>query len=86
MHQKETYRRTLEYALGIAGGELALSVRMKVPLALLRNWLAGISEIPTAAFLDAIDVITAASPAEIARSREALKKQPELPKPERPKR
>jgi hypothetical protein len=84
VNQKETYRKTLEYALGIAGSEFALSVRMKVSLAVLRNWLAGISEIPTVAFLDAIDVIAAASPADIARSREALRKQPEIPKPESP--
>jgi len=75
MAPEETYRRTLEYALGIVGGELALSTRLKVPLGTLRNWLGGITPIPDAAFLDTVDVIVKATPDEIARSRLSLLKQ-----------
>jgi len=74
MAPEETYRRTLEYALGIAGGELALSARLKVPLGILRNWLSGVTPIPDSAFLDTVDVIAKATPAEIARSRGSLLK------------
>lgn len=71
MGPEETYRRTLEYALGIAGGEVALSVRLRVPLGILQNWLSGITPIPDSAFLDAVDVIVKATPDEVARSRTA---------------
>ena len=76
MEHGETYRRTLEYALAIAGGELALSVRMKVSLATLKNWRNGVSPVPDRAFLDAVDVIVKATPAEIARTRESILKPP----------
>ena len=58
MPQRETYRKTIEQAVTFAGGELNLSLRLKVPLATLRNWLAGVEAIPDHAFLDAVDVIT----------------------------
>ncbi len=75
MDQRETYRNTLHYALAIAGGELTLCVRLKVPIAVLRNWLAGIEAVPTGAFLDAVDIIGSATATDIARSRDALRKQ-----------
>lgn len=68
--QTETYRGTLKYALIIAGSELALSVRLKVPVGKLKLWLDGIEPPPDAAFLDAVDVIVKASPADIARARD----------------
>ncbi len=74
MERGETYRRTLEYALAIAGDELALSLRMKVSPGILKNWLRGISEISDRAFLDCVDIIIQATPAEIARSRESMLK------------
>ena len=73
MEQQEIYRSTLGYALAIAGTELALSVRLKVPLGTLQNWLQGLCEIPTAGFLDAVDVITTAKPADISRCRDAMR-------------
>jgi hypothetical protein len=76
MEHGETYRLTLEYALAIVGGELALSVRMKVSLAMLENWRNGISPVPDRAFLDAVDIIVKATPAEIARTRELMLKPP----------
>ena len=60
MPQRETYRRTLEQAVSIAGGDLNLSVRLKVPLGTLRNWLAGLDAVPDQAFLEAVDLISAA--------------------------
>jgi len=74
MDPEETYRRTLEYALGIAGGELALAAQLKVPPGVLKNWLSGITPVPDSAFLDAVDVIVKATPTEIARSRGTLLK------------
>ena len=59
MPQRETYRKTLEQAAVLAGGELNLSVRLKVPVTTLQMWLAGGHPIPDRAFLDAVDVITA---------------------------
>jgi len=46
-------------AAAIAGGELNLSVRLKVPVTTLQRWLAGGDPIPDRAFLDAVDLITA---------------------------
>ena len=60
MPQGETYRRTLEQAALLAGGTLNLSVRLKVPMDRLQNWLSGTEPVPDHAFLDAVDVITAA--------------------------
>ena len=76
MPHREAYRKTLEYALAIAGSELVLSVRLKVPAGKLKNWLQGIEEIPDRAFLDAIDIISASTPEDIARSRGAIAKPP----------
>jgi len=72
--RQETYRNTLQYALAIAGSELNLSVRLKVTMSKLRIWLDGIEAVPDAAFLDAVDVVVAATPAEIARSRALISK------------
>jgi hypothetical protein len=80
MEHGETYRRTLEYALAIAGSESALSVRMKLSPGTLKNWLCGIAPVPDRAFIDAVDIILGATPAEIARSRELmLKHRPHAP-------
>jgi hypothetical protein len=51
-------------------------VRLRVSLGLLQNWLNGLSEAPTQAFLDAVDVIVAASPSDIARCRDSMRKHP----------
>ena len=72
LEQRETYRNTLSYALAIAGGEMALAVRLRVTVAKLRDWLEGLEPVPDAAFLDAVDVIVRAAPADIARARELL--------------
>ena len=71
MEQGETYRSTLQYALAIAGSELVLAARLRVPVAVLRGWLAGVDPVPDRAFLDAVDLIVAATPLDIARAREA---------------
>ena len=42
----------------------------------LQNWLNGVSEAPASAFLDAVDVIVAASPTDIARCRDSMRKLP----------
>jgi hypothetical protein len=59
MPQRETYRKTLEQAAAIAGGELNLSVRLKVPMSILQNWLAGSDAVPDDVFLAAVDLISA---------------------------
>lgn len=78
MEQRDTYRNTLKYALAIVGSELALAVRLRVPVPKLKNWLSGIDAVPAPVFLDVVDVIVAATPADIARSREALQRRPDL--------
>ena len=60
MPQRETYRKTLEQAAALAGGELNLAVRLNVPVDSLRKWLAGADAVPDHAFLKAVDLITAA--------------------------
>lgn len=77
MDRRETYRTTLQYAVGIAGSELALAVRLKVAVGLLENWLHGIDEAPANAFLSAVDVIVSATPADIARCRDAMRERPD---------
>lgn len=72
--QADTYRNTLRYALAIAGDETVLALRLKVAVARLRSWLEGFEVIPDAAFLEAVDVIVSASPSDIARIREALRR------------
>jgi len=67
---RETYRNTLRYALAIVGSDLALSVRLKVPVAILKNWLDGVEPMPDAAFLHVVDLIVATTPDEIARTRD----------------
>jgi hypothetical protein len=69
---KETYRITLTYAASIAGSERALAARLNVPFPLLANWLAGLEETPGDIFLRAVDVVLAATPEEISKSRELL--------------
>ena len=59
MPQRETYRKTLEQAAVLAGGELNLSVRLKIPVTMLQTWIAGHAPVPDDAFLAAVDVITA---------------------------
>ena len=58
MPQRETYRKTLEQAAVIAGGDLNLSVRLKIPMSTLQGWLAGSEAVPDHAFLAAVDLIT----------------------------
>jgi len=70
--QRETYRNTLKYALAIAGNEQTLAFRLRVTVATLKIWLHGVEAVPTAVFLDAVDVIVTATPADIARSRDAM--------------
>jgi len=58
MQGRSTYRNTLKRALVIAGGELQLSVRLRVSKAQLDAWLIGADAIPDSAFLDAVDIVT----------------------------
>ena len=73
MEHREVYLITLRYALAIAGSEFVLAARMNVRVGLLRSWFSGIEPIPDAAFLNAVDVIVAATPADIARTREVMR-------------
>ena len=74
MSQPEIYRCTLTYALAIAGSKRALASVLNVTMPQLDNWLGGIATVPEQVFLNAIDVVVAASPNEIARSRCLLPK------------
>jgi hypothetical protein len=81
IEDRETYINTLKYALAIAGSEVTLSVRLGVPVARLQIWLNRVEPVPTAIFLDALDVIVAATPSDIARCREAMRKTRAGPSP-----
>jgi len=74
VEQRATYRNTLQYALAIAGSELALSARLGATISLVKRWLNGTEPIPDSAFLDAVDVIVSATPADIARTRASMYK------------
>ena len=58
MPQRELYRATLRAAVVIAGGEVALSVHLKVPVETLKFWLDNNVPVPVTAYLGAVDVIT----------------------------
>jgi DNA-binding transcriptional regulator YdaS (Cro superfamily) len=73
---RESFRNTLTYAVSIAGSERDLALRLNVPLPLLMNWLSGIEAVPPQIFLQAVDVVLGATPAEIARSRNLLVRAP----------
>lgn len=69
--RRETYRGTLREALAIAGSEEALAARLKVSPAQLHQWLESDDDIPTSAFLDAVDVVVAAKVQEISTGRKS---------------
>ena len=71
---REIYRRTLAYAITIAGSEGQVAILLNVTAPQLRNWQDGIEEIPLKVFLEAVDIITMATPEQIAHSRELLSK------------
>jgi len=69
--QRETYRNTLMEAMAIAGSEQALAIRLQVSTEQVRKWLKGADEIPTSAFLDAVDVVVEAKVQQITGERKA---------------
>jgi DNA-binding transcriptional regulator YdaS (Cro superfamily) len=68
----ETYRNVLIYATAMVGGEQSLAERLGVSAQQILDWTTGIEPIPTAVFLKAVDVVTAATPEDIRRSRQAF--------------
>ena len=58
--RRETYRNTLRQALTIAGSEEALAARLQVSPEQLHSWLESDDDIPTSAFLGAVDVVVEA--------------------------
>ncbi|MEA3195041.1 MAG: hypothetical protein QOD26_3374 [Betaproteobacteria bacterium] len=58
--------------MAIAGGEARFAARLKVPVPVVVNWLAGSETIPDDIFLLAIDIVLSATPKEIRQSREIL--------------
>lgn len=71
-HGDTTYRDLLTYACAIAGNERLLAERLGVELPQVLNWTMGIDQVPAAIFLKAVDIVSAATPEEIRRSREVL--------------
>ena len=69
--QRETYRNTVREALAIVGSEEALALRLKVTRAELRQWIDGELDVPTNAFLDAVDIVVQAKIQEITGDRHA---------------
>ena len=67
----ETYRNTLRQALAIAGSEEALAMRLKVSPEQLHKWLESDDDIPTSAFLGAVDVVVEAKVQEISGGRKS---------------
>lgn len=60
MQNRDTYLRTLQSAMTIAGSELVLAVRLRTDPGQIKKWLAGAEAIPDAAFLDAVDIVVTA--------------------------
>lgn len=60
---RDTYVRTLAYAVTIAGSEMTLAVRLRTTPSQLKKWLAGVEPIPDRAFLDAVDIVVSAQAA-----------------------
>lgn len=54
---RQTYRASLLRAAELVGGAPALARRLHVPMADLRNWLAGIGKPPEYVFLTVIDIV-----------------------------
>ena len=76
MPQQETYRNTLRQALAIAGDEGALSARLKVTTAKVKDWITGVEPVPDHVFLEAVDMVLTATTDEQARSRKAIREPP----------
>jgi hypothetical protein len=55
--RQSTYARAMHSACLILGGVAQLAEHLRVPAAVLRDWLEGESEPPQAAFLAAVEVI-----------------------------
>lgn len=54
----DVYVKTLERAVQIAGGELALALRLRVTPSHLALWLKGLARPPVDIFLRAVDLVT----------------------------
>jgi len=74
VENRDVYINTLKYASAIAGSELTLAARLRVPLAKVQMWLKGIEPVPAATFLAAVDIIVSATDTDIARCRLAMRK------------
>lgn len=78
MDRWNTYRTTMQYALTLVEGEMALAARLDVKIGTIRNWLDGITPIPDRIFLRTVDIIVEASKDDIARMRTKLANGPKL--------
>jgi DNA-binding transcriptional regulator YdaS (Cro superfamily) len=67
--QRETYRNTVREALAIVGSEDALALRLRVSRQELRQWIDGELDVPTRAFLDAVDIVVQAKIQQIGGDR-----------------
>ena len=66
---RDVYRKTLERAAQIAGGEQALALQLKITPSHLALWLRGLEEPTTEAFLRAVDLVSEHELAQLPRSR-----------------
>jgi len=70
VRRNRTYQKTLEYTLTLVGGSLSeLARRLRISPVRLKAYLEGRATVPTAVFLATVDLITAATREDIARSR-----------------
>jgi hypothetical protein len=68
----ETYRNVLIYAMAMVGNERLLAERLGVNPQQVLDWTNGIEPVPAAIFLKTIDVVVAATPEDIRRSKQVL--------------
>ena len=69
---RETYRKTLIYAVAMVGNERLLAERLGVNAQQVLDWTNGIEPVPAAIFLKTVDVVVTATPEDIRRSRQVL--------------
>jgi len=69
---RETYRSILIYAMAMVGNELLLAERLGVHPQQVLNWANGVEPVPAQIFLKIVDVVVAATPEDIRRSRQVL--------------
>lgn len=69
MENQDNYRKTLEYAEALAGSPAELARLLSVDSRRLSIWFRGTEPIPEGVFLKLVDIVLAATKADVERSR-----------------